>query len=806
MQSWPPIINPNIYLPLNFTECLLDALNEDFNYRMVPALMSCLKNSDNFPIRRINLMLIKTLTNEDLQQILTGNNVSRLSVNSSQLTNQSIQLINNKAANITHLGLGKKCFNIFQRSSRSRRGLNYAEKKLISPLLHHSSSPTRTSSLSPPQSSSSPPQLSSSPPQSSTSPEPIFTLPNLQILSINVKHPDVSSVFDFFDLMSFSHKLSVLDLSDCSSHIRFESFLSFKQLKYLSLHNIILSNFGDTLSVIQQLTTLRSLDIGMSYRDEPYSYDGDITSMMTHLLDHLPHLNSLEICGTNLAGIKAIQPVSMRMKMMFETAGIEWLVGRKLDYLGLLNCIDQPCIRHHIYAHIVSGDDTIEQILVSLESYFSRNRLFLLSLNRLFEVIRNDNLPVQLQANALQSILKGMKKYFEDNSIQISGSASMFYLVKGNLKEHLTPAIKRRMIKVLLDAMESFTLDINMARNGCLTLCHFKFPSDLLHDYTRVVKVLLSIVSKIELTSDFFVHRVALNLLNSLACQVDNPEKVILGQLPTFEIILDLVVKRVEAGKCDELMEVAWSLMWNATDETAPNCQKFIEHGGLRIFTQCLTVFPESEELLRNMMGLLGNVAEVFELRRLLMKEQLMDIFTQLLDSRLDGIEVSYNACGVLANLLSDGQEAWLLEERHRTSVVQKMQKAIKLWPVHSERNINYRSFKPILRLLQCQHTPVVQYWATWALCNLTKVYRNKYCPLLKSEEGVDKLTDLFIATEDNHIKQLTGKIIRRCNRYFLNPRGDSESDDGEEGGGDYSRTHVPMETNHDESRGDGLR
>ena len=33
------------------------------------------------------------------------------------------------------------------------------------------------------------------------------------------------------------------------------------------------------------------------------------------------------------------------------------------------------------------------------------------------------------------------------------------------------------------------------------------------------------------------------------------------------------------------------------------------------------------------------------------------------------------------------------------------------------------RSFKPILRLLSCHETPEVQYWAVWALCNLTKVY-----------------------------------------------------------------------------------
>ena len=52
-------------------------------------------------------------------------------------------------------------------------------------------------------------------------------------------------------------------------------------------------------------------------------------------------------------------------------------------------------------SHQISGDDTIGQILVSLEKYQCRYKLFLLSLNRFFEVIKNENLPLDLQARAL---------------------------------------------------------------------------------------------------------------------------------------------------------------------------------------------------------------------------------------------------------------------------------------------------------------------------------------------------------------------------------------------------------------------
>ena len=57
------------------------------------------------------------------------------------------------------------------------------------------------------------------------------------------------------------------------------------------------------------------------------------------------------------------------------------------------------------------------------------------------------------------------------------------------------------------------------------------------------------------------------------------------------------------------------------------------------------------------MIGLLGNVAEVPQLRSRLMTKEFVEEFDFLLDSCRDGIEVSYNAAGVLAHMASDGPE-----------------------------------------------------------------------------------------------------------------------------------------------------
>lgn len=55
-----------------------------------------------------------------------------------------------------------------------------------------------------------------------------------------------------------------------------------------------------------------------------------------------------------------------------------------------------------------------------------------------------------------------------------------------------------------------------------------------------------------------------------------------------------------------------------------------------------LKLFSEKDELLRNMMGLLGNVAEVQRLRCRLMTSDFITVFSDLLDSSSDGIEVIF--------------------------------------------------------------------------------------------------------------------------------------------------------------------
>lgn len=54
--------------------------------------------------------------------------------------------------------------------------------------------------------------------------------------------------------------------------------------------------------------------------------------------------------------------------------------------------------------------------------------------------------------------------------------------------------------------------------------------------------------------------------------------------------MLNIIEERLSRGVCDDVLEVAWSTMWNVTDETPLNCQRFLEEKGMEYFLDCLKV------------------------------------------------------------------------------------------------------------------------------------------------------------------------------------------------------------------------
>ncbi|XP_077302367.1 protein zer-1 homolog [Arctopsyche grandis] len=568
-------------------------------------------------------------------------------------------------------------------------------------------------------------------------------VPKLNKLSL------IGHMSDLCTLESLTH----LEVADCQLHL--QPIERLKNLTSLILYNVWWVE--DNINLICSLTKLQHLDV--SQHKESFGHFSHPNEKLTSLVESLLHLKSLDISGTNLAGTGGAAACDKRDSVQCDIPGLASRVNNPLNFLGLYGTAHAACCRHDIPAIKISGDANEEQILTAATLYMGRPEILTRVLNDLYHLFRNGQNDPKKQWTTLRIILKAMDMHVQEKHIQICGSATLFYIVKGKKNDLIGIKLRRHIITTLLQALETHLEDPTMMRNGCLTLCQFKIPADVVFEYKRVVNILLTGVSN---NQEVFVQRVAIYLLNSFACQVDAIQKRFLGDHGVIVIMLALITDRLKRNHFDDVLEVAWSTMWNVTDETPVNCQRFLDNDGLQLFIGCLKSFPDKEELLRNMMGLLGNVAEVKHLRPVFMSDLLITEFVELLDSQSDGIEVSYNAAGVLAHLASDGEDAWTIKTPTRKDVLAKMLDAIRKWNLSSRRNINYRSFEPLVGLLKAYHTPECQHWAIWALANLTTVYPEKYCSLVVAERGVELLNDILkCPTPYQHIKTLAGCVLR---------------------------------------------
>ncbi|XP_046330242.1 protein zer-1 homolog isoform X1 [Haliotis rufescens] len=604
--------------------------------------------------------------------------------------------------------------------------------------------------------------------------DPILKCPHLRKLCMRdfqLEENWHDGTLQLHDIFRWCKLLTHLDLTQCN--VATETFPHFQCLQHLmslSLADVYIHDLDAVIDSLCQLKQLKHLDVSQGQCETPVMYPRP-EQYLQQLVAGLPRLTSLDISGTNLAGFEKAEIQSFRpsrnqhgedtqhMDSSAVTCSIPGLEGRTLEFLGLFGCAHDACYRKNIPAKRVSGESDEEQVLLSLQVYQDRCGLLIKALNSLFHLFRN--FAVNRQCAVLEAILAGMKRHLWDKQVQIVGSASLFYIAKGEQKDYITQKQRRKIISLLLRAMETYPTEQTMLRNGCLTLSIFNIPHDVMYCYEKLVNFLLRMLERAQ--RDDYSHRIGIFLLNCLACQVDGREKEIVGSLGAIETMLSIIRRKLLADVCDDVMEVAWSTMWNVTDETAANCERFMDKDGMGLFLSCLEKFKDHAELLRNMMGLMGNIAEVKELRPRLMVTEYVQVFSDLLDSTSDGIEVSYNAAGVLAHLASDQEETWLVRQPSRQEVLQRMVGAINRWDIRARRNINYRSFQPILRLLTIFATPEVQHWAVWALCNLCGFCPDKYCSLLEKECGIGLLESIQADTRPyKAIQSLAQRVLKQ--------------------------------------------
>uniref|UniRef100_A0A8C7L0Q7 Protein zer-1 homolog n=1 Tax=Oncorhynchus kisutch TaxID=8019 RepID=A0A8C7L0Q7_ONCKI len=445
-----------------------------------------------------------------------------------------------------------------------------------------------------------------------------------------------------------------------------------ERLASLVLYNVDLSE--ELINTVVELGHLRHLDISRE-RNSKFMMTRKI---LTAIVQGLVNLVSLDISGhimldncivphfEEAMGRPSIEPCKSSIYPFQE-------LKRPLQFLGLYNTT--LCNVTHIPAYKVTGSKNEDQVLNAIEVYTEfRPELAHRAINQLFDIARIQHCSQLLRA--LQLVIAALKCHKYDKSIQVTGSAALFYLTNTEYRSDQSVRLRRQVIQVVLNGMEQYQ-EVTVQRNCCLTLCNFSIPEELEFQYGRVNLLLLKILEPVR--QDGSIQRIAVHLCNALVCQVDNHHKEAVGMMGFVKTMLNLIKKKLQDRMCDQVMEFSWSALWNITDETPDNCQMFLNCKGMSLFLDCLKEFPDKQELHRNMLGLLGNVAEVRALRPQLLTPQFISVFSNLLDSKADGIEVSYNACGVL------------------DTVMDKMMEAIRSWDVTSRRNINYRHITNII-------------------------------------------------------------------------------------------------------------
>lgn len=571
------------------------------------------------------------------------------------------------------------------------------------------------------------------------------------------------------NILSPLNKLEVLDLSYWSKTDDMRCLMPLTN----SLTCLILYEVPDLYHAIPSIcsmTELRILDISQSNRDTG-TYPNPVTTL-NKIIVSLKKLTHLDISSTNLATQPSSHdnPARYRESVRTDIVGLQSLV-RPLKYLGLFNCESASHVRE-IPAEIISGDANENQVITSLKMYKERAGLLQNVLNESYQLYRfgNSN-PLTRHTEALHLVLEAMHRHLADSTLQIAGSASLFYIIR---KVDMNRDTKRRVVSALLSGMEVHMEEQVMVRNCCLSLCQFEIPQDILFDYSysRLAVLLVSVLQ--HHNADNLTQRIVVFLLNSMACHVEGDQKVQVGSYGAIEMILDQISRKHTANVCDDVMEVGWSFLWNITDETPVNCELFLNANGLDLFQKCYEAFKTERELVRNMMGLIGNIAEVDALRSQLMKDDYVNIFCALLNSQEESIEISYNSAGVLAHMVSDGDEVWQKMTVCRQEVMKKIVEATSTWKLATRRFINYRSFRPILRLLPLYHAYASQHWAVWALANLTTTDGEKYCAYVRDEGGVPLLEELVENSRTTaDIRKLANTVldnIRTVENKRINP------------------------------------
>uniref|UniRef100_F6Y9R7 Protein zer-1 homolog n=1 Tax=Ciona intestinalis TaxID=7719 RepID=F6Y9R7_CIOIN len=540
---------------------------------------------------------------------------------------------------------------------------------------------------------------------------------------------------------------------------------SFSRLESMreTLCSLVLCNTlftGSDLSTIFQLKKLRHLDISMLPPMRGENKRRPETTVYK-IMEELPALVSLDVGGTKIGDhlYRDVTKVHLKPCIPYRTGDryLKETPPRKLEFLGLYNC--EGCELMDIYslADTVVGYTGEVQLLASLTYYMNRATplMYIVGQARQLQTVHNLSCPQRLTT----LLLKVLQSHRRNRTIIEEVTANLFYL-SSTYYTTCSKQQKNDIITELIISIETCQDMKYVVRNSLVSLFHFDIPGDVIFAFVKISKVILNTLLKYHEDDDIGRH--AIHFCNALVCSVQFDMKREASKVGFVPIIVKIIQMRLEANMHDEILEVLWGTLWNVTDETPENSWTFINLGGLQLLQDCFAKFPDEPELHKSIMGLVGNIAEVKEIQPLLVNSTLIQLFCELISKESPNIEIAYNACGTLSHLMSEG--LWTIDQPKQEDVISIMTTAIDSWEIDSNRNINYRSFIPILNLVESE-VPVCIHWAVWAFRNLCG-QDDRYIKMLLKENGREVLSLVENKNVGENTKEMTRWLLQKLESY----------------------------------------
>ena len=231
---------------------------------------------------------------------------------------------------------------------------------------------------------------------------------------------------------------------------------------------------------------------------------------------------------------------------------------------------------------------------------------------------------------------------------------------------------------------------------------------------------------------------------------------------------LKLARRWYQRGDFHESAVYGLGAVWNICDDLPQNCRhvvNFEEFDVVDFLVDFGNTFINKEDAVTSVIGPLGNIAEVTELRNNLRKPKLISFLAKTLKIDSMGDVICLTSSRLICNLSMDEGAVWPVEGIVRQQLLTAMYHAMKQLSIqpNMHRLISYRSLAPLLDLARCTHSPEVMYFGVWRLASLC-IEHTRYANMLQNEGGLELLSALEVpAGFEDDFKPLVDTIQEKC-------------------------------------------